>query len=114
MEIAESTLQSTALKFVVDEKGKVVGRAFLYLIKNDLHEHPYGLLEDVFIDEGCRGKGIGTKLLHTVLEKAKKIGCYKIIATSRFSRPKVHELYVKLGFVQHGLEFRMDFGPKKT
>ncbi len=113
MKIAESTLQSTAVKFVVKEEEKIVGRAFLYLIKNDLHEHPYGLLEDVFIEEGYRGKGVGTKLLQEVFKKAKKLGCYKIIATSRFSRPKVHELYIKLGFVKHGLEFRMDFGPKK-
>lgn len=35
--------------------------------------------------------------------------CYKLIATSRTSRPKVHELYHRLGFTQHGVEFRIDF-----
>jgi len=36
-------------------------------------------------------------------------GCYKLIATSRTSRPKVHELYQRLGFENHGVEFRMNF-----
>jgi hypothetical protein len=35
-------------------------------------------------------------------------GCYMLIATSRHSRPKVHDLYRRLGFEDHGIEFRMD------
>jgi len=114
MEIAESTLQSTAIKFVVTEEGKIAGRAFLFLIKNDLHEFPYGLLEDVYIAEDERGKGIGTDLVKHVVEEAKKLKCYKVIATSRFTRPKVHELYERLGFTKHGFEFRMDFVSRET
>ncbi len=31
------------------------------------------------------------------------------LATSRTSRPQVHELYERLGFRNHGVEFRVDF-----
>ncbi|MEO0537352.1 MAG: hypothetical protein AAF215_26285 [Cyanobacteria bacterium P01_A01_bin.123] len=37
------------------------------------------------------------------------MNCYKLIATSRTSRPKVHDLYQRLGFTQQGFEFRIDF-----
>jgi len=35
-------------------------------------------------------------------------GCYKLVATSRASRPRVHELYERLGFENYGVEFRMN------
>lgn len=99
---------SKAIRISEEQGGKEVGRAYLYLINNDLNEKPYGLLEDVFVDESCRGQGIGSDLVNEVLKKAKELGCYKVIATSRHERPKVHDLYQKLGFKDHGKEFRMD------
>ena len=97
------------IKFSVEEDGQEVGRAYLYIMRNQLHQEPFGLLEDVFIDENLRGKGIGTKLLKEVFREARASGCYKLIATSRHSRPKVHKLYERLGFKNRGIEFRMDF-----
>lgn len=108
MEIKKETIQSSAVRFSVVQNEQEVGRAFLFLIKNDLHDKPYGLLEDVKVDENFRGKGIGTLLVQQVIDEAKKLGCYKILATSRHSRPKVHAMYERLGFRNHGLEFRMD------
>lgn len=109
MEIVNIDKQSPAIKFIAKENGKEIGRAFLYLIYNDLHSEPYGLLEDVFVDETGRGKGIGNALVLAVIDEAKKKGCYKLIATSRTSRSQIHAWYERLGFKQYGLEFRMDF-----
>lgn len=78
-------------------------------MKNDLHEVPFGLMEDVFVDETLRGQGIGTKIVQKLIEVAKEKKCYKLICTSRYSKPKVHELYEKIGFKDHGKEFRIDF-----
>ena len=100
---------SEALRFSVEEDGKEVGRAWLYLIKNDLHDEPYGLLEDVFVESEFRQKGYGTQLVNAVIEEAKARGCYKLIGQSRYGREKVHALYERLGFVDHGKNFRMDF-----
>lgn len=84
------------------------GRAFLYILKNDLHTTPFGLMEDVWIDPSIRGQGQGTRLIKLIIETARQQGCYKLIATSRYPRLQVHELYTRLGFVDHGKEFRMD------
>lgn len=100
--------QSSCFRFSVEREGKEVGRAYLYLIRNDLREAPYGFMEDVFVDESCRGEGIGTELTNAVIAKAKEVGCYKLLATSRMERPQVHALYEKLGFIKWGFEFRMD------
>jgi len=96
------------IKISFMEEGREIGRCFVYFIKNDLHEKPYALLEDVFVEEEFRGRGVGSELVEKAIEVAKEMKCYKIIATSRFEREKVHEWYEKLGFKKWGYEFRMD------
>jgi GNAT superfamily N-acetyltransferase len=97
-------------KFSIRKEGVgEVARASLFLITNQLHHDPYGLLEDVYVEKSYRDQGYGTELIHSVIHKAKVARCYKLIATSRFEREKVHALYERLGFLRHGLEFRMDF-----
>ena len=96
------------IRFSVQENGREIGRAYLYVMHNDLHTHPFGLLEDVYIDPNMRGRGIGKKLIKDVITRARKAECYKLIATSRHSRPQVHKLYRELGFDAHGLEFRIN------
>jgi len=106
IEIKERNTKGYRLSLIVD--GKEIGRCYVYLIWNDLHEKPYALLEDVWIDEGYRGKGYGTELVKKAIEFAKSKGCYKIIATSRFERENVHKFYENIGFKKWGYEFRID------
>lgn len=109
MEFKQKTINNQGTRLSIKNNGKEVARAYLYIIRNDLHKKPFGLLEDVFVDENFRGQGLGTQIINKVIEETKKNKCYKLIATSRHSRPKVHELYKRLGFKDHGIEFRMDF-----
>ena len=97
------------IRFSISDSGREIARAYLYVMTNDLHGAPFGLLEDVYVDESQRGSGLGTALVKEVISSAQDAGCYKLIATSRTSRPKVHELYERLGFEKHGVEFRMNF-----
>ena len=97
-----------AVKIVLEEDDKILGRAYLYVIFDDRHDKPYGLF-DVFVGEEQRGHGLGTKLVEAVIAEAKAQECYKLIGTSRYSRPKVHAWYKSLGFKDYGKEFRMDF-----
>ncbi len=109
MEIRKRTIKVKGIRFYREVDGKEVGRAFLYILINNLHEEPFGYLEDVYVDKNFRKKGICTELLNEVIEEAKKRGCYKMIATSRHSRKNVHKLYERLGFKDQGVEFRLDF-----
>ncbi len=102
-------ITAQGIKFSIEKDNKEIARAYLYLMKNDLHNQPFGLMEDVFIDESLRSKGYGTKIVKELIKQAKKQNCYKLIATSRHSRKEVHKLYKKLGFKDWGKEFRMDF-----
>lgn len=98
-----------AVRFSAREAGSEVGRAYLFFIYNDLHDRPYGLLEDLFVDDVHRGAGIGTALARAVLEEARARGCYKLIGQSRYGRDDVHAFYERLGFRDHGKNFRYEF-----
>ena len=97
------------VKISYQEGGREVGRAFLYILKNDLHKKPFGFLEDVFVNEKYRGHGLGSKLVLAAVAEAKKRKCYKLIATSRVSKPELRKFYKKFGLDVWGVEFRIDF-----
>jgi len=107
IKINKKPVKSFGVKFFVEKDGKEVARAFLYVMKNDLKKEPFGLLEDLFVDEQLRGQGIGTELLNMVIAEAKNLGCYKLVATSRYERENVHKMYEKNGFENFGIEFKM-------
>ena len=109
MEIEKQPINQTGLKFLVTDSGQILGRAYLYLLKNDLHEAPFGFLEDVFVEEAHRKKGIGSRLIEAAIAEAKAHGCYKLICTARVTKPEVHVFYEKFGLKKWGAEFRMDF-----
>ena len=96
------------IKFALLADKLEIARAYLYIMHNELHAEPFGLLEDVYVHENYRGSGLGTKLVKRVIAAAQEQNCYKLIATSRKSRPMVHRLYERLGFEARGFEFRID------
>jgi len=114
MKIQRKERNAKGIRFSVSRNGAEVARAYLYVMHNDLHEEPFGLLEDVYVEESERGSGMGTALVKEVIAAASEIGCYKLLATSRASRPKVHALYERLGFENYGLEFRMNLGVSES
>lgn len=97
-----------AVRLSAVESGKELGAMYLYLIYNDSHKQPYAFIEDLFVDETERGKGIGSALVKEAVAEAKRRGCYKLIGTSRMAREEVHRFYEKRGLKKYGFEFRMD------
>lgn len=96
------------MKITAHEDGKQVGRQYLYILRNDLHKEPFGLLEDLYVEEDYRKRGIGSELVKKAIAEAKAQGCYKLILTSRDSNSRLHAFYERLGFAKWGSEFRID------
>src|SRR5436853_1241795 len=99
MHIEKTAAKSEGVRFSVDRDGKEVARAYLFLMWNSLHEAPFGLLEDVYVDEPARGSGLCTEIVNAVVTEANGRGCYKFVAKSRYARTKVHEINALLGFM---------------
>lgn len=109
MDVVIEQVSVQGKKIVIKENGVVVGRCYVYLLSNDLHEQPFGLLEDVFVNESVRGKGLGRTLLTKAIEVAKEAGCYKLLCQSRYGKDDLHAWYERCGFTDYGKNFRMDF-----
>ena len=111
MEISKKEKNSTlqAVKFFAMDNNREIGHAYLYLIYNQCGGYYYGLLEDVFVKEEYREKGVGTDLVKEIILEVKERKLHHLIATSRYSRTHIHKWYEKLGFSDYGKEFRIDF-----
>jgi phosphinothricin acetyltransferase len=56
-------------------------------------------VEDVVVDEACRGQHIGKKLMQALIDALPE-GWRQLDLTSKPDRGPAHELYLKLGFEQ--------------
>jgi len=65
----------------------------LAIMKNKKGE--YGIIENVFVEEEFRGRGIATKLLIQAIELAKQLDLYKVTLTCS---DELTYFYAKLGF----------------
>lgn len=69
-------------------------------------------VEDVVVDAGARGRGVGEALTQAALDLARARGAQTVDLTSRPSREAANRLYQKLGFTQRQTNvYRMDLGP---
>ena len=96
---------------VAEIDGKVVAATTLLIEPKFIHRlGKVGHIEDVVTDEKFQGQGIGKKIIHALLEEAKKRGCYKTILDCD---DKVVPFYEKIGFEgksfhKHGNCMRFD------
>ena len=82
--------------FVFRDGKKIVGMGLTVFIQT-----PVGLrarLEDMVIDEGYRGKGLGGMLTRRLISEAKKKKARWIEFTSRKGRVATNRFYRKFGF----------------
>lgn len=75
---------------------KLVGMATIYFRETLMRK--VGVIEDVVVDESCRGHKLGEKLNKMLIEEAKKRGAEYVELTSRPRRKTANVLYKKLGF----------------
>ena len=87
---------SATTLYLAREEGRVVGTLTLCLFAI-----PTGLrawIEDVVVDEGARGRGVGEALTRRAIEDARRLGARTVDLTSRPSRGAANSLYQRVGF----------------
>ena len=87
--------------FVYEADGKIEGYAFCILIdntnENSLCDYKSLYIDDLCVDENCRGRGIGKILYDYVLEYAKKIGCYNLTLNVWEGNDSAMQFYKNIG-----------------
>lgn len=92
---------------VAEDNGRVVGAATLLIERKFIHDcGKVAHVEDVVVDENCRGKSLGKRLIENLVDKAQQAGCYKVILDcSDHNVP----FYEKCGFERKGVEMAKYF-----
>ncbi|HLL67986.1 MAG TPA: GNAT family N-acetyltransferase [Micromonosporaceae bacterium] len=95
------------LAFVRDGAGAVAGAAGFRL----MHTMAWGricYLDDLIVDAGRRGTGLGTLLLRFVQQEALRRGCDSVHLDTGYGRHSAHRSYLRNGFdlICHHLEWR--------
>jgi ribosomal-protein-alanine N-acetyltransferase len=94
---AEMQDNDLACYLVVEEAGKVVAYAGMWLIVDEAHITNVAVLTDY------RGKGVGQILMQSMIQAAKERGAVSMTLEVRPSNHAALHLYTKLGFVQRGI-----------
>ena len=82
--------------YVCQHQNEIVGMALMATYKV-ISGHK-GMIEDVVVNEGYRGKGIGKKLIQELLEEAGRLNLSEILLFSGHHRKVAVNLYKSLGF----------------
>ncbi|MFF0343137.1 GNAT family N-acetyltransferase [Kribbella sp. NPDC004875] len=99
-EIFATILSTPGLQLhVLEDDGEVVATTYLNLIPNLTRGGaPYAVIENVVVDEGRRGSGLGKQLMAATLEAAWDAGCYKVMLMTGSQTPATHAFYRRCGF----------------
>ena len=89
----------------IDNK-KIVGSTTLLIEQKFIHDGGLvGHIEDVVVRKDYEGKGIGIKLVTSMLERAKEKNCYKTILDCK---DDVKQFYERIGFKRESNGMRYD------
>jgi GNAT superfamily N-acetyltransferase len=64
-------------------------------------------IESVHVHPDHRSSGIGSALLRDAIERARRLGCYRVQLTSNVVRTDAHRFYERLGFVPSHVGFKL-------
>lgn len=94
---------ATHLLIARDGDGPGLGGAIVGSMTLVVFRIPTGVrawIEDVVVDAGARGQGVGETLNRAALDVAERRGARTVDLTSRPSREAANRLYQRIGFVQ--------------
>ncbi|MFG1464442.1 GNAT family N-acetyltransferase [Xanthobacter sp. DSM 24535] len=95
--------------YVAEAGGTVVGTFALLIMDNLGHlGAPSAIVEDVLVDPGMQGAGIGREMMRVAMAHAAQKGCYKLVLSSNQKRERAHVFYEQLGFQRHGVSFHIE------
>lgn len=94
--------------FVAEESNQLIGLATFYILPNIRHGWHRGHVEDFFITDSMRGKGVGTKIFDAMKEYCREKNIKVIKLDSAIELEETHAFYEKNGGKFTEKMFRFD------
>ena len=85
--------------------GRVIAFASLSVRNSLWQEGNLAHIDEIVVDDECRGRGVGTALMQALMAVARERSCRRIELDSAFSRESAHAFYRSQGFQKRGFVF---------
>ncbi|MEM5769873.1 MAG: GNAT family N-acetyltransferase [Bacillota bacterium] len=95
----------TDVLLCLEAEGQIVGFCAYALVNNLWQEGQIAYIYAMVVDEACRGKGFGTRLINEAIAQARRQGLKRVELDSGFTREKAHAFYERLGFEKRAYLF---------
>ena len=86
---------------VVDDGGVLLGYAVVTTGFSFEFDGPTGLIDELYVRDEFRGKGLGAQVLSSVQELCLSCGIKAIHLEADYVNARVHEYYKRMGFRDH-------------
>lgn len=100
--------QAGSFIFVAEEGDSLIGFATVSIRTVVRYPKPIAELDELFVAHEFRNKGVGQKLMQTVIDLVKEKRCYRLYIESHYTHKDAHQLYDRLGFTNYGFHFIKD------
>lgn len=88
-----------------ETEGKLIGMVGAVL-NNEIKTKHIGYVIAVYVLPEFRGKGIGMKLIQSLIEECKKVGLEKLEISVTTTQKEAFALYKKIGFIENGVSHK--------
>jgi GNAT superfamily N-acetyltransferase len=106
--VSHTEVRASGVRVAASVDEQEVGHCYVYLLRNDGRQEPFGFFEDIFVEESARRQGVARTLAMNAIDLAWERDCYKMLACSRFGRDAQHLRAEAYGYAKWGYEFRID------
>jgi N-acetylglutamate synthase-like GNAT family acetyltransferase len=97
--LAELIASPSCHLLVVEDGGQVLATCALYIVPNLSHgAASWAIVENVVVDESCRSKGYGERLMVEAERIAQDAGAYRLSLMSNMLRGDAHRFYARIGY----------------
>lgn len=90
---------------IIEDEKEAIGFANLITIFSVWAHGKALILDDLFLSEEYRGKGLGRNVMEFIENYAKENGYKRLQFQSELSNPNAHEFYTKLGYKSEDMHF---------
>jgi ribosomal protein S18 acetylase RimI-like enzyme len=98
--VGTQLLNPDATVLVADDNGHVIGYAYAAVEGFDFMalRGPAGVLNDVIVDRGHRGRGVGRRLVEAILADLKARGTPRVVLFTAVQNEPAQRLFASVGF----------------
>jgi GNAT superfamily N-acetyltransferase len=101
--------QAGGAVLLAEADGLAVGTLTLFVLPLLAHGgRPSTVVEDVAVDAGAQGLGVGRALMEAAMRRARAAGCYKLALSANLKRHAAHAFYEHIGMARHGVSFLVE------